>query len=176
MPPHAQPNLPFTVYLVPMVLIGLLLLRNARARQMRIETLWISPAILLAIVALAFSQQRPPSAASLQLDAAGLIVGGLLGWWRGRFTNIRIDPRTLALISQTSPIGMLLILGIFALRYGLRSFATANASALNLPLTDLTDAFLLLAVGLVCVQRLEMALRANRLLKEARASSSAAAN
>jgi hypothetical protein len=171
MPTHAPPNAPFTVYLIPMIVIGLLILRNARSRRLRVETLWISPVVLLAIVVLAFSQQRPPGAASLELDAAALIVGGLLGWWRGRFTNIRVDPATNALVSQTSPIGMLLILAIFALRYGLRSYAAANAVTLNLPLTDLTDAFLLLAVGLVCVQRLEMALRASRLLREARAAS-----
>ena len=175
MTPTAQPNLPFSVYLVPLIVVGMLILRNSRARQLRVETLWVSPAILLGIVALAFSVQRPPSAASLELDAAGLIVGGLLGWWRGRFTNISVNPQSHTLTSQTSPIGMLLILGIFALRYGLRSYATANSGALNLSITDMTDAFLLLAVGLVTAQRVEMTLRALRLLKEARETSSAPA-
>ncbi|HSV04307.1 MAG TPA: hypothetical protein VLI41_14000 [Phenylobacterium sp.] len=169
MTPNPPPSLPPAAYLVPLVVIGLVILRNARARQLKIERMWVTPAILLALTALTFVQQGPPSAASLELDAAALIVGALLGWWRGRFTRIAVDPATQALTSQTSPIGMLLILAVFALRYGLRAYAAANAGALDLPINDLTDAFLLLAVGLVCAQRLEMALRASRLLKEARA-------
>jgi hypothetical protein len=102
------------------------------------------------------------------VDIAALAIGAAFGWWRGRFTRIAVNRETHALTSQASPLGMLLILAIFGLRMGVRTLAAQNASALHVSVVDITDAFLLLAVGLVCAQRLEMALRANRLLLEAR--------
>jgi hypothetical protein len=89
---------------------------------------------------------------------------------RTGFTRIAVDPATHALTSQTSPVGMLLILAIFGLRAGLRIYATEHAGALHVSLEDVTDAFLLLAVGVVCAQRLEIALRASRLLRQTRTS------
>jgi hypothetical protein len=109
----------------------------------------------------------------IALDAACLAVGAVLGWWRGRLTHIAVDPQTHQLTSRTSPVGMLLILGIFALRYGLRAFAAEGAGNLHMSVTAVADAALVITVGLVCAQRLEIALRATRLLNEARAAKSA---
>ena len=158
------------VYLIPLLFIGLAVLRGARARNLRIERLWITPAILLIITVMTLSQQRLPPPAMIGIDLAALAGGGALGWWRGRFTRITVDPEKHTLTSQTSPVGMLLLVAIFALRFGLRSYVFENAGALHLSVTAATDAFLLLAVGLICAQRLEIALRASRLLTSARAS------
>lgn len=168
MSPHTPPNLPFWAYLLPLALIAVVILRNARARQLRIERMWVAPLVILLISGLSISQQPPSGPMGIGLDVVALGLGALLGWQRGRFTQISVDPATQVITSQTSPIGMLLILVIFALRGGVRVYAMQNAGALHLPVTDLTDAFLLLAVGLVCTQRLEMALRASRLLNEVR--------
>jgi hypothetical protein len=155
-------------YLIPIAFIAIAILRNARARNLRIERLWIAPLFIAAAVALSFSQQHMPSPLFVGVDFAALVVGAALGWWRGRLTNITVNPETHALTSQTSPVGMLLILVIFALRYGIRIYAQQNASTLHASVNDVADAFLLLAVGVVCAQRLEIALRATRLLNEAR--------
>jgi len=163
------PGAPVWIYLIPLVFIGLAILRNARRRNLKIERLWIAPVIILAATLLTLSQQHMPGPAMIGGDVAALALGAMLGWWRGRFTKITVDPATHALTSQASPVGMILILAIFAIRMGVRSYATQNAGALHVSVTDITDAFLLLAVGLVCAQRLEIALRANRLLAEARA-------
>jgi hypothetical protein len=156
--------------LIPLAVIALVLIRNARARNLRVERLWLSPALILAVTALAFAHQRLPGPAMIALNLAALATGVLLGWWRGRFTRISVDPATHNLTSQASPVGMLLILLIFAVRMGLRGYAAQNAGALHVPAAEVTDAFLLLAVGVVCAQRLEMALRATRLLSAARES------
>jgi hypothetical protein len=159
------------VYLIPILVIGLVILRNARARHLRVERLWISPVLLLFLTATTFSQQQHmPTPTMIGVDIAALALGATLGWWRGRFTKITVNPETHDLTSQSSPLGMLLVLAIMLIRQGVRSYATANAGALHVSVIDVTDAFLLLAVGLVCAQRLEMALRANRLLTEARAA------
>jgi hypothetical protein len=62
---------------------------------------------------------------------------------------------------------MLLILALFAVRYGVR---TIGAETLHVSVLGVTDALMLLAVGLVCAQRLEIALRATRLVREARSA------
>lgn len=161
------------LYLIPLAFVVLAILRNARARRLRVEWLWVSPAIILFATGYALSQQGWPSDRMFLAYTVSAVAGAAAGWWRGRFTFIAVDPETHALTSRTPPIGMLIVVAIFALRFGLRGFMTQNASYLHVSAAAITDAFLLLAVGLVCAQRLEIALRANRLVIEARQARSA---
>jgi hypothetical protein len=167
--PTPPPNAPVWVGLIPLVVIALVILRNSRARRLRIESLWISPVMILAIVGLTFSQQGMPSPLMLGVDIAALVAGAGLGWWRARFTTITVDPETHQLTSQASALGMLVILGVFGLRFAVRMYATQSASTLGVSANAIADAALVISVGLVCAQRLEIALRATRLLNEARA-------
>jgi hypothetical protein len=173
--PAPPPNAPYWTYMIPLVAIALVILRNARARRLRIETLWIMPVVILALVGLSFSQQGLPSPLMLGIDIAALAIGALLGWWRARFTHITVDPATHQLTSRASPVGMLVILGVFALRYAVRMYAAQSASSLGVSAVAVADALLVISVGLVCAQRLEIALRASRLLAEARAGGPASA-
>lgn len=157
-------------YLIPLIVIGLVILRNSRARRLRIETLWIAPVMILALVGLSLGQEKQLTPVMVAADLAALALGALLGWWRARLTHITVDPGTHQLTSRASPIGMLVILGLFAIRYGVRTFATQNAGALHVSVNLVADAALVMTVGLVCAQRLEIALRATRLLNEARAA------
>ncbi len=59
---------------------------------------------------------------------------------------------------------------IIAIRIALRGVAMTEASTLHLSVAVITGAFMTFAIGLFGVQRLEMAIRATRLLKEARAA------
>jgi hypothetical protein len=167
--PTPPPTAPTWTYLIPLAVFALVILRNAQARRLRIETLWIAPTIIVALVGLSFSQEGMPSPLMLAIDIAALVVGAALGWWRARFTHITVDPATHALTSRASPVGMLIILGIFAVRYGIKMYAAQNANALGVSASAVADAALVVSVGLVCAQRLEIALRATRLLTEARA-------
>lgn len=166
-PPNAQ----MVTFVIPLVVIALVILRNSRARRLRIETLWIAPVMIVALVGLSLSQERAPTPLGLAVDVAALAAGALLGWWRARFTHITIDPATHELTSRASPVGMLVILAIFAVRYGLRMYAGQNAAAIGLPVNVIADAALVLTLGLVCAQRLEIFTRASRLQAEHRASS-----
>lgn len=169
--PPPPPNSPYWTYMIPLVAITLVILRNSRARRLRIETLWITPVAILALVGLSFSQQGMPTPLMLGLDIAALVAGAVLGWWRARFTHIIVDPATHELTSRASPVGMLVILGIFALRYAIRLYGAQNAGSMGVSANAVADAALVISVGLVCAQRLEIALRATRLLNEARAES-----
>jgi hypothetical protein len=167
--PTPSADAPTWTYLIPVVMIGLVILRNSRARRLRIESLWIAPVVILVLVGLSFSQQGMPGPLMLAIDIAALAIGAGIGWWRARFTHITVDPATHELTSRASPIGMMVILAVFALRYLIRMYAAQNASSLGVSANAIADAALVVSVGLVCAQRLEIALRATRLLTEARA-------
>jgi hypothetical protein len=155
-------------YLIPLVVLGLVVLRNSRARTLRIERLWISPTIVAVMAALTFYNFPPSGPPAIALNVAALLLGAFLGWWRARASRFTIDPQTHVITSKVSPVGMLLILGIFALRYVVRAAAPNEASVLHVTALDLTDSFLLMAVGLVSAQRVEWLIRARRMLAEAR--------
>ena len=167
--PTPPPNAPAWSYLIPVVILGLVILRNSRARRLRIESLWIAPVVILILVGLSISQQGMPTPLMLAVDLVALAIGGGIGWWRARFTHISVDPATHELTSRASPVGMMVILAVFALRYGIRMYASQSASSLGVSANAIADAALVVSVGLVCAQRLEIALRATRLLNEARA-------
>ena len=82
--------------------------------------------------------------------------------------HISVDPETHALNTKASPAAMIFIVALVAIRMFLRGVAMGEASTLHLSVAVITGAFMTFAVGLFGVQRLEMALRANRLLGEAR--------
>jgi hypothetical protein len=104
------------------------------------------------------------------IEATALALGALAGWWRGRLTHIRVDPLTHAVTMKTSPIGIAFIFAIFAVRYLLRAYGGGAARLLHVSALHVTDTLLVFAVGVVCAQRLELALRATRLLREARSA------
>lgn len=158
------------VNLVPLLLIAIVIFRNARPRKLRIERMWISPAIVLSLTAWVFSNSPAPSPIGLAVDVFALGVGALLGWWRARASRFTIDPETHVITSRVSPWGLMLILGIFSVRYVLRGVLAGEASMLHVSAIEITDSFLLLAMGLVSAQRVEWLIRARRMLAEARAT------
>ncbi len=111
----------------------------------------------------------PGTLLALIVVLVALLLGSTIGWWRGRLTHITIDPQTHALASRTSPVGVLLIGAVFAVRYGLRVYEVSHPAALPGGAALGADALLIFAIGMMSVQRLEMWLRCQRLIAEAKA-------
>jgi NAD/NADP transhydrogenase beta subunit len=145
----------------------------ARGRRLRLEWLWVTPAILL-LASIALIVQAPPVGLDWAWLAVVLVVGGAIGWYRGRMMRITIDPQTHALNMQASPAAIMFLVALFVIRFALRAALQTQASTWRLSPALITDAFALFALGLFGVQRIEMALRARRLLSEARAGRAAA--
>ena len=168
--PTPPPNAPAWANLVPLVAVALVILRNARARRLRIEAMWIAPVVIIALIALALGAEGMPAPLGLALDVAGLVIGTGLGWWRAQHhPSSAGDPLTHELTSRASPLGMLVILGVFAVRFGIRYLAQQNGTTLGVWAIAIPDALLVMSVGLVCAGRIEIFIRATRLLNEARA-------
>jgi ABC-type dipeptide/oligopeptide/nickel transport system permease subunit len=95
--------------------------------------------------------------------AIGAVLGGLAGWYRGKTVTIEKEPDG-SLMAQASPLGLILLVVLFAGRAGLRDLIETHAADWRLNAMAVTDAFLVFAMGLIVLQRVEMYIRARRVL------------
>lgn len=148
---------------VVIVLLFIRLRRAGVARPLRINRLWIVPALYGALTVTAFVM-TPPEGLGWIACAVALLAGAAAGWQRGRMMHIEVDPATRAVSARQSPWAVLFILLLILGRSALRAlFETRGA----VPIATITDALIAFVLGLLAVQRLEMYLRARRLLAEA---------
>ena len=163
-----QPN-GIVQYLIPVAVFSVIfafrLRRMSRMRPLKLEQLWIVPAIYLAVVAASFVA-NPPTPLGWAAAVAGAVAGGVLGWYRGRTVAIHVDPVTHRLNQKASPLGMLILLVIV----GAKTAVRAEGQLAHLDVAVLTDAMLGLALGIFTAMRAEMYLRGSRLVAAARAA------
>jgi len=158
-------------YLIPLLLIAFIVRRNLRPQRLRVERLWLMPVILFIVVGLSFEKGLPTSPIVLTVLPIALALGVVAGWYRGRLTHITVDPVTHDLTSKASPWGIVLIAALFIGRMSMRVYFEQGDGAAHGHLSDTAsaaaDGLLLFTLGLICAQRLELWLRARRLLAEA---------
>lgn len=163
-PQHLIPLL-----VIPVVLV-LVVLKNRRKRELKPHLLWVTPTIVTALILFGmWGMTMNPNAphttfgpAEWAMLAVGLGVGCFAGWWRGKTITIEKEPDG-KLMAQASPLGIIILLGIFAGRRGLEALLEGHAAEWHLNVMALTDAFMLVAVGLIVFQRVEMFIRARRI-------------
>ena len=164
-----QPNL--LQYLIPAVVIGLVLFLRLRtmgkARPLRLGRLWIVPAIYLALTLFLFAEMTPHGLGWLWAGLA-FLLGSVIGWYRGASMKIHVDAETQALNQVASPLALLFIVALIALRMAIRAGATYEAGFGQVDVPLITDCLVAMALGLLSMTRLEMYLRGSRLLREAR--------
>ena len=165
MQPHDGPATYAITAIVVVAVMAFRWRRMGRQHPLRLERLWVLPAVYGAAVAIVVAQM-PPTGRTWAWCGVALLLGAALGWQRGRMMRIAVDPRTHALSQTSSPAAMLFILAIVLVRQGARG-ASGWAHLDPAALTDMLMAF---ALGLFTAQRLEMFLRARRLLAAARAT------
>jgi hypothetical protein len=167
---------PFTVYVLMAVLLvvvlGLRMRSVGRERPLKVGLLWIVPAIYLVVAAGFFVMTPPAQPLEWGLSLVALVVGAALGWQRGRLTHIAVDPATEEVKMKQSMMGFLFIVVLVALKVGMRSMPGffGNNGLFHMSPQGLTDILVALMLGLLGMQRVEMFLRARRLLGEARAA------
>ena len=137
-------------------------------RRLRLEYVWIMPAVMV-LASGALLVQAPPSGLDWLWLALISAIGGGLGWLRGALIHIEVDRQTHLLNTRTSPAALIFLLVLFVVRYGARFLLTRAGPAVHAHLALITDGFVLFAAGLFALSRVEMWLRARRLLPEAKA-------
>jgi membrane protein CcdC involved in cytochrome C biogenesis len=152
-----------------LVVLALRMRRMSQERPLKIEQMWIIPALYLGVAAFMF-WRFPPAGLMWIAVVVGLGVGAALGWQRGRMMRISVNRETHEVSQKASPAAMLLILGLIVIRMGAREAAAMGGAGLHIDLASVTDVLIAFALGLLATQRIEMYLRARRLLEEARAA------
>ena len=149
---------------IPLAVVAVILLRNRQARPLSPGRMWIVPALVLPLIGMGlyFTPHDPFGPGAYAGFAAALALGALAGWWRGKSVDIarRDDGR---LYARSSPLGLILLVGLLAARGALRLLIERQGEAWHVNAAAVTDAFMLFAVGLIVAQRLEMWLRARSL-------------
>jgi len=136
-------------------------------RPLKLGSLWIVPVLYLAVAAMMFVQ-LPPTGWVAIASCIGLLIGAAVGWQRGKMMHIHVDPETHALNQKASPAAMLFLVVLIVVRMLARGVIGAEGGLSPAMLTDPLIAF---ALGMFTLQRVEMYLRARRLLEEARGRS-----
>ncbi|MBN2970864.1 DUF1453 family protein [Roseomonas aeriglobus] len=143
--------------------------RMSKVRPLKLEHLWIFPALYAALATYMYVT-HPPQGWAWAFCVVALLLGAALGWQRGKFMRITVDPATHTLNQSSSPAAILFIVAlILARNAGRAALASGTGTAmLHLNAIAVTDMLIAFGLGLFAVQRLEMYLRGRRLLDEAR--------
>lgn len=156
--------LPFVIIAV---VVALRFRSMSRERPLKLETLWIVPAIYLLVVGFILVKLPPPPM-GWALVAVGLALGLVIGWHRGKLIRLERSADTGELRQRASPLAMLLLIALVVLKLGARQvFGASAATQPGSGAMLLTDAFIGFALGLLSATRLELYLRAKRLLSAA---------
>ena len=166
---HTQPIhqtwVSYAITIGIIVIVMALRLRGmSKTRPLKLGSLWIVPALYLAVAAMMFAQ-LPPTGAVAIASVVGLVIGAAVGWQRGKMMHIHVDPETQALNQKASPAAMFFLIALIIVRAGARSVLGQDS---NVSPAMLTDPLIAFALGMFTVTRIEMYLRAKRLLEEAR--------
>jgi hypothetical protein len=150
-------------YLIAAFVLAMVLRRSLRGRQIKVDRLWVIPALLIVAAASMIAQAPPTDPVMIATLVLAALAGAAIGWQRGRLTRIDLDPDTGVLMSKASPAAVILIVAIFALRYGVKFWLQSHPSRGPEAVTA-TDALLLFSVGMLSVARIEMWIRCRRLI------------
>jgi hypothetical protein len=148
---------------IVVVVLALRMRRMGQMRPLKLETLWVVPAVYLAVAALMF-WQLPPTGWIGIASLGGLLIGAAVGWQRGKMMHIHVDPATHALNQKASPAAILFLVALIAIR----SFGRGLLGSEGVSPAMLTDPLIAFALGMFSLTRVEMYLRGKRLLEEAR--------
>ena len=150
-----------------LVFVLVLVLRTRslrRERPLKLEQLWIVPTLYGAVAALMF-WRMPPHGTGWLWCLLALAAGGAIGWWRGTHMTITVDPNTHRLNQRGSAMAVIVIVALIAVRFA--TMIAVQRGLIHVGAAALTDPLIAFALGLFSLTRLEMYLRAKRMLAEA---------
>jgi hypothetical protein len=122
-------------------------------------------------MATALATSPLPNLTGSALLALAAVVGIGVGYFLARHQAFTLDPATGVITSKTSPLGVVLFVGLFAARYVFRMLMTGGQApgklaAHSTQIALYTDVGLLFLLGMVCAQAWEIWRRVKPLLAE----------
>jgi hypothetical protein len=173
--PPGNPLGPYAVLLPVLVLLPILyfrMRRMAKLRPLKLNQLWIRPAMIVLVAMLAIftpaqlGQQPLPPLTPEQWAwlALAALLGGVAGWHYGRTIVIEVHPENGTLMTKGSVAAMLVIVVLVLVRLSLRPFLAAQGGSLHLDVRVIADVSIVFTAALFAVRSLEMYLRAKRVM------------
>jgi Protein of unknown function (DUF1453) len=145
--------------------------KMARAQPLKLDRLWVRPALVLAIAALALLAPAPahhPIRVLMPLDWAWLglaaVLGAVAGWQWGRTMAIDVHPEDGTLMVRGGQAAILVLAVLVVFRIGLRAGLSAEAQAWHLNMLLVSDASIVFSALLFTLRSVEMYLRARRVM------------
>jgi hypothetical protein len=145
--------------------------RMARAQPLKLDRLWIRPALFLAITALVLlapSLASHPMGVLMPLDWAWLglagVLGSVAGWQWGRTMAIDVHPEDGTLMVRGGQAAMMVLVVLILFRLGLRAGLSVEAQAWHLNMLLVSDASIVFTALLFTLRSVEMYLRARRVM------------
>lgn len=157
----------------PLLTLALVLVIRLRRPQtekpLSARFLWLAPLLYLAAVA-AMLIRHPPMLGGWLVLFAGLSLGAAVGWLRGRMFALRIDPESGAVLRRRSRAAVVLLIGMVAARFlaNLWLGPSSGSSLRGEQTLFATDFMLGCVLALLAVTKVEIAIRARRLLADYR--------
>jgi hypothetical protein len=157
--------------LIPMAIVLLIIVLRMRrmtgVRPMRLQLLWIRPAIV-SVVAAMVVYSAPPHGLLQGLVLFIAVAGGaFLGWHQAKLMEISVNSETSSLQVKASVVAMAVFFGLILLRMALRPWLTGQSSPVHAYVNVVTDGFILFIVGFYIARAVEMFLRGRALLASA---------
>jgi hypothetical protein len=111
------------------IIVAFIVLRMLRERRIRVgPTMWITPLLLLLIVAFPMEGDGLTTPVDIVEFVIAALVGAGIGWWQSTHSAIRADKAAGFLYVKSSPWGVLIFAAAFIARAAVRVIATDLAS------------------------------------------------
>ena len=140
---------------VLILLVGFRIYRQMREQRWAIGSMWVLPIIFTLILLISVAGDTMSGSALAPLAAiVGLAIGFGIGMYQGNHMTLRVDKPGKAVFVKVRPIGTAIVIGVLALRIGIRwgiggAPGQAPVGANGLPV--ITPAEALIGSGLLAV-------------------------
>jgi hypothetical protein len=145
--------------------------RMARAQPLKLDRLWVRPALFLAITALVLFAPplaHQPLRVLMPLDWAWLglaaVLGSVAGWQWGRTMAIEVHPQDGTLMVRGGMAAVLVMAVLVLFRLGMRTGLSVEAQAWHISMFLVSDASIIFTALLFTLRSVEMYFRAKRVM------------
>ncbi|HMH64379.1 MAG TPA: hypothetical protein VK515_02260 [Rhizomicrobium sp.] len=145
--------------------------KMTKAQPLKLGRLWIRPAIILVVVAMALFLPQPHQHVVrhfLAQDWAWLalagVLGGVAGWYWGRTMAIEVHPEDGTLMVTGGQAAIVVLAMLILFRLGLRTGLAMEGQAWHLDVLLLSDASIVFTAALFTLRSIEMYIRAKRVM------------
>ena len=172
-------------YLAPLLVVAIFarrLIKNP-PRKIRVGSLWVMPAIILAGVIAMLASTPAPALWVIAIFVAVAGLGAVVGYLRARHMELYVDSATDSVMSKATPMGLIVVAALFAGRYALKLFfpemqggaGYGHNAHLSAAALAFADGGLIFSASMLTAQAVETYLRVRPVLAAHHANKSAAA-